>query len=190
MQYQLCLNDNTDELSKARQSFDPTWPVHYLGKMDVMCKSCNAYHWMDEKLAKSSKKNPVFGICCTSGKIKLLILENLSMEIQRLLSDQDQHAKKFHEHIQKYNNALAMTLLSCKVDDSVNRNSARPYVFKVHGKISHKTGALLSNDGDTPLYSQFYIYDRAEALQYHMDHAANHDFEHQCKVALYFDEGN
>ena len=178
MQYQLCLNDNTDELSKARQSFDPTWPVHYLGKMDVMCKSCNAYHWMDEKLAKSSKKNPVFGICCTSGKIKLLILENLSMEIQRLLSDQDQYAKKFHEHIQKYNNALVMTSLSCKVDDSVNRNGAGPYVFKVYGKISHKAGALLPNDGDTSLYSQLYIYDRAEALQYHMDHAANHDFEH------------
>ena len=33
---------NTDELPKAR--FDPTWPVHYLGKMDVVCKSYNAYH--------------------------------------------------------------------------------------------------------------------------------------------------
>jgi len=214
---------NTNELPKARQPFDPTWPVHYLGKMDVLCKSCNAYHWMDEKLAKSSKKNPVFGMCCTSGKIKLPILEAPPMEIQKLLSDQDQRAKKFRENIRKYNNALAMTSLGCKVDDSVNRNGAGPYVFKVHGKLSHKAGALLPNDGDTPLYSQLYIYDGAEALQYRMGHAANHDLdrgtmqilqdtlynhhpgvqmykqaleltsnmppEHQCKVALRFDEG-
>ena len=38
---------NTNELPKAHQPFDPTWPVHYLGKMDVMCKRCNAYHWIN-----------------------------------------------------------------------------------------------------------------------------------------------
>ena len=116
-------------------------------------------------------------MCCTSGKIKLPILEDPPVEIQRLLSDQDQHPKKFCKHIQKYNNALAMTLLGCKVDDSVNCNGAGSYVFKVHGKLSHKAEALLPNDGDTSLYSQLYIYDRAEALQYCMDHATNHDLD-------------
>ena len=214
--------NNQQLLPKAHQLFDPTQPVHYLGKMDVSCRSCNALHWMDERLVHSSKRNPVFGMCCTSGKIKLPKLEAPPMEIRDLLSGQDQRAKKFREHIRKYNNALAMTSLGCKVDDAINRNGAGPYVFKVHGKLTHKVGSLLPNEGQTPLYAQLYIYDGAEALQYHMNHAANHELdrgtmqilqdtlynhhpgvqlykqaleltsnmppEHQCKIALRFDE--
>ena len=70
-----------------------------------------------------------------------------------------------------------MTSLGCKVDESVNRNGAGPYVFKVHGKLSHKAGSLLPNEGQTPLYSQLYIYDGAEALDYRMGHVANHNLE-------------
>ena len=209
-------------LPKARQPFNPNWPVHSLGKMDVECKSCKALHWMDERLVKSSKTNPVFGMCCTSGKIKLPKLEDPPVEILNLLQGQDHIAKQFREHIRQYNNALAMTSLGCKVDDSVNRNGAGPYVFKVHGKLSHKAGSLLPPEGQTPLYSQLYIYDGAEALDYRMGHAANHNLdrgtmqilqdtlfnhhpgvqlykqaleltsnmppEHQCKIALRFDE--
>ena len=169
--------DNSDALPQARQPFDSNWPVHYLGKMDVVCHSCNAFHWMDERLVKSSKTNPLFGMCCTSGKIRLPRLENPPGEILNLLSGQDHIAKKFCENIRKYNNALAMTSLGCKVDDTVNCNGAGPYVFKVHGKLSHKAGSLLPEEGQTPLYSQLYIYDGGEALDYHMGHAANHDLD-------------
>ena len=144
------------------------------------------------------------------------------MEIRDLLSGQDRSAKKFREHIRKYNNALAMTSLGCNVDERVNHNGAGPYVFKVHGKLSHKAGSLLPNDGATPLYAQLYIYDGGEALDYRMAHTANRDLdrgtmqilqdtlhnhhpgvqlykqaleltsnmppEHQCKIALCFDE--
>ena len=144
------------------------------------------------------------------------------MEIRDLLSGQDRSAKKFREHIRKYNNALAMTSLGCNVDERVNYNGAGPYVFKVHGKLSHKAGSLLPNDGETPLYAQLYIYDGGEALDYRMAHTANCDLdrgtmqilqdtlhnhhpgvqlykqaleltsnmlpEHQCKIALRFDE--
>jgi hypothetical protein len=134
--------------------------------MDVACRSCNALHWIDEWLVKSSRLEPVFGICCTSGKIKLPLLDPLPVEIQNLLSGQDHIAKQFREHIRKYNNALAMTLLGCNIDDSVNCNGAGPYVFKVHGKLIHKAGSLSPNDGQTPLYAQLYIYDGGEALDY------------------------
>jgi hypothetical protein len=171
------LPDNPDALPEARKPFDPNWPVHYLGKMDVVCPSCKAFHWMDERLVKSSKRNPLFGMCCTSGKIRLPRLADPPGEILNLLSGQDHIAKKFRENIRKYNNALAMTSLGCKVDDTVNRNGAGPYVFKVHGKLSHKAGSLLPEEGQTPLYSQLYIYDGGEALDYRMGHAANHDLD-------------
>jgi hypothetical protein len=88
--------------------------------MDVVCSNCNALHWIDEWLVKSTKQEPCFGMCCKSGKVKLPKLEAPPVEISNLLSGQDQCAKKFREHIQKYNNALAMTSLGCKVDESVN----------------------------------------------------------------------
>ena len=31
-------------LPLARQPFNPNWPVHYLGKMDVICPDCRALH--------------------------------------------------------------------------------------------------------------------------------------------------
>jgi len=92
-------------------------------------------------------------MCCTSGKIKLPKLEDPPVEILNLLQGQNHIAKQFHEHIWQYNNALAITSLGCKVDDSVNHNGAGSYVFKVYGKLSHKAGFLLPSEGQTPLYS-------------------------------------
>ena len=83
--------------------------------MLYICRSCGALHWMSEQLVNSSNRNPLFGMCCTSGKIKLPKLDDPPGEILNLLSGQDYIAKKFRENIQKYNNALAMTSLGCKV---------------------------------------------------------------------------
>ena len=90
---------NANALPEARQPFNRNWPVHSLGKMDVECRSCKALHWMDEQLVKSSKKTPIFGMCCTSGKIKLPKLANPPGEILNLLSGQDHVAKQFCENI-------------------------------------------------------------------------------------------
>jgi hypothetical protein len=87
------------ELPLARQPFNRNWPVHYLGKMDVVCSDCHALHWRSEKLVKSSEINPKFGMCCLSGKIKLPKLDNVPPELFDLLSRQDHIGKKFREHI-------------------------------------------------------------------------------------------
>ena len=76
-------------LPLARQPFNPNWPVHYMGKMDVPCPDCGALHWHCEKLPKSSQANPKFGMCCFSGKIKLPKLDNPPPELLNLLSGQD-----------------------------------------------------------------------------------------------------
>ena len=171
-------------LPKACQPFDASWPVHYLGKMNVQCTHCNALHWLDERLSGSTKANPKFGMCCTSGKIKLNELDPPPPEIQQLLSRQDPIAKKFREHIRNYNNALAMTSLGCKVDERINRAGGGPYVFKVHGKLSHKSGSLLPIEGEQPKYAQLYIYDGGEALNYRMGHAANHNLDRTVMQVL------
>ena len=38
----------------ARTPFTPNWPVHDMGPMNLVCSSCHALHWKDERLTKSS----------------------------------------------------------------------------------------------------------------------------------------
>jgi len=151
--------------------------------MDVPCPSCSALHWMAERLTKSSNTNPCFGICCFQGKIKLAHLHNLPPELNTLFRDQTPIAKEFRENIRRYNNALAMTSLGCKVDESVNRGNG-PYVFKIQGRLSHLAGSLLPQEEESPVYAQLYIYDPAEALDYRMQHEANRNLNRQVMGEL------
>ncbi len=75
---------NLIPIPAARQPFDPLWPVHSLGKMDVPCPACGALHWMAERLSNSSNANPRFSMCCFKGKIKLAPLHNLPPELDTL----------------------------------------------------------------------------------------------------------
>ena len=36
-------------LPLAQQPFDHNWPVHYMGKMDIICTDCQALHWLSER---------------------------------------------------------------------------------------------------------------------------------------------
>ena len=138
---------------------------------------------MAERLAQSSNTRPRFGMCCFQGKIKLAPLHNPPPELNNLFGGQTPQAKQFRENIRRYNNALAMTSLGCKVDESVNRGNG-PYVFKVQGRLSHLAGSLLPQEGESPVYAQLYIYDPAEALDHHMQHEANWGLDHQVMAEL------
>ncbi len=80
-----------------------------MGLMNVACSYCHALHWKEERLTKSSLRNPKFGKCCLSGKIWLPTLDQLPPELHNLLISQNPRAKGFRTNIRKYNDALAMT---------------------------------------------------------------------------------
>jgi len=138
---------------------------------------------MAERLAQSSDTRPRFGMCCFQGKIKLAPLHNLPPELRNLYTSQTPQAKEFQENIRRYNNALAMTSLGCKVDESVNRGNG-PYVFKIQGRLSHLAGSLLPQEEESPVYAQLYIYDPAEALNHRMQHEANQNLNRQVMAEL------
>ena len=104
-------NRVVNQVSIVRELFDPLWPVHSLGKMDIPCSACGALHWMAEKLTNSSNTNSCFGMCYFQGKIKLAYLHNLPPELDNLFRGQHPHAKEFRDNICRYNNALAITSL-------------------------------------------------------------------------------
>lgn len=163
---------HANDIPPARQPFRTSWPVHYLGKMDIKCPSCGALHWKDERLTKSTINNPIFGMCCYSGKITLPQVQGAPPELDTLLRGTNDASKKFLENIRTYNNALAMTSLGVAVDETVNRG-AGPYIFKIQGQLSHLAGSLLPQIPFAPKYAQLYIYDPADALNFRMNNPYN-----------------
>ena len=141
--------------------------------MDVKCEHCGALHWLDERLSKSSKRSPKFGMCCFEGKIELPKLENPPPELLGFLTGTDDASKKFCDNIQRYNNALAMTSVGVQQDHAINQAGGGPWLFKIQGKLSHFAGSLLPAEGIDPVYAQLYIYDPNEALNHCMAHHAN-----------------
>jgi hypothetical protein len=118
---------------------------------------------MDERLVGSPICSPKFGMCCYSGSISLLTLQDPPPELYELLTSEDQDKKVFRKHIRNYNSALVMTSMGRKLDDSLNRGGLGwprgPYSFRLHGKLIHGVGSLLPSDGETPVYAQLYIVD-------------------------------
>src|SRR6266542_2342290 len=141
-----------------------------MGSMNIECPYCHALHWKEERLSKSSLQNPKFGKCCLSAKIWLPTLDQPPPELHNLLSSQDPRAKGFRTNIRKYNDALAMTSVG---RDLLPIESGGPYVFKVHGSLSHRAGSLISAPNQAPVYAQLYIYDPEDALAYCMGNQHN-----------------
>lgn len=150
----------------SHHPFDPTWQIHSLGAFNTLCSYCKALHWLDEQLINSSCHNPKFSMCCFSGKVSLPPLQPPPPELYNLLtSDQ---GRAFCMHIHNYNNALAMTLVGRKLDNSLNRHGGGPHSFRLHGELIHKAGSLFPPEGQPPIHAQLYICDSANALNHHM----------------------
>jgi len=79
------------------------------------------------------------------------------------LTGDDYPLREFHNNIQQYNAAFAMTSVGVKINNLVTRQSG-PYCFKIQGELHHLTGALLSYGDHLPAYAQIYILDTAEQL--------------------------
>ncbi|KAK7261122.1 hypothetical protein RIF29_27426 [Crotalaria pallida] len=46
------------------------------GDPEFSCRWCGAKFWLRERLALSSKTNPVYSLCCGSGKVQLPLRAN------------------------------------------------------------------------------------------------------------------
>lgn len=61
---------------------------HYLGHCDVLCSSCHALHWIQERSYKSTIANPLFFTCCQGGQIILPSFPDAPKPLRSLLQDQ------------------------------------------------------------------------------------------------------
>lgn len=136
--------------------------------MNVACPFCGALHWMNEKVVESSAATPEFSGCCDRGQVRLPRIQPPPVAMKALFTSNDSQANEFRTRIRQYNSALAFTSLGVELDKSVNADG-RGWVFKIHGQLCHRSGALVANPGKAPCYAQLYVYDPAAALQERMN---------------------
>lgn len=82
---------------------------HYLGKLEHRCHHCQALHWLSERLASSSDRNPQFGLCCLRGKVSIDFVARLPTELYEYFTSQDEAPVEFRSHIRQYNKVFAFT---------------------------------------------------------------------------------
>ena len=143
-----------------------------LGRMDIPCPDCGALHWEAEKLAKSRGGIMRFGTCCLQGKVVLPPVQAPPMDLLHLYNGVSPHSEHFLKNIRRYNAAFALASLGVKVDRSV-QDGHGPYVFKIHGALYHRVGALLPQPGRDPVYAQLYFYSTADANRYRLNRREN-----------------
>ena len=110
---------------------------------DFTCNHCNAYFWNNEN------KNT----CCSGGKVKLPRLPPIPEQIQLLF---DVNGSHFLKNARAYNNLFALASLGC--GQEIKHQGFSP-TFTVRGKIYHRIGSLLPQDGESPKFAQLYFHD-------------------------------
>ncbi|KAJ6490984.1 hypothetical protein C8R45DRAFT_825969, partial [Mycena sanguinolenta] len=155
------------QLPPARRLYVEPEARHDLGRMDVVCTNCKAFHWMGEKITSSKEHAPEFGSCCNHGKVVIDDLKEPPAPLQQLLTGTDAQSKEFRKNMAQYNTALSFTSLGVNEDHAINNGRGSP-IFRIHGELCHRSGALLPAPGHTPTYAQFYIHEPRAALDYRM----------------------
>jgi hypothetical protein len=143
----------------ARHEFDGNHHGlrHTLGEMTTMCGKCGALHFLEERVASSSRANPQFTPCYAQGKVTLPPLAPPPEPLMWLLTSNKADAKNFCQRIRFYNNALAFTSVGANLDTSV----AQPgnYTYRLCNELYHRMGSLLPQPGEAPKFAQLYISD-------------------------------
>ena len=133
-------------------------------KMNKVCICCKARHFACESHKGSlggpdEPGNASFSSCCGHGKIKLLPLQRPGPVLFGLLNNDDSESKEFRRNLRDYNNTFSFASRGFTGNQFVFPNSRGPQIFKVSGKMYHCMGNVLPDEGESPQFSQMYVYD-------------------------------
>ena len=132
------------------------------GTMSLKCRHCDAAFYIDERLSKSTRINPAFGLCCGDGKVKLWTIPDPPEPLATLLTDGSTRCRQFRRDIRKYNCALCLASLRA---NEVTFPSG-PSVFKVQGEVYRLIGPMHEADGQEPKCLQTFFVDAAMQADY------------------------
>ena len=116
-----------------------------IGKMNVKCSKCGA----------SKFKNESKGFCCNDGKVLPDPFPKPPPKLFALWTGQGVQANILKEFAREINNAVCLSSLQ------VNRRHFSGFTPSVifQGRMSHRIGPLVAEEGETPKFAQLYTLD-------------------------------
>ena len=134
-----------------------------VGSMDTSCSFSGAFHWIRERVSKTSLVHPFFSTCCQRGSVHLPLLPDPPPFLRGLLDQRDRQSIDYLNNIRRYNMVLAFTSLGVTEDRLVNPSGG--WVFRISGEPCHHfVGSLRLDEGEVPAFAQLYIFDPQVAL--------------------------
>ncbi|RGB23379.1 hypothetical protein C1646_774579 [Rhizophagus diaphanus] len=152
-----------------------------LGNMNQTCLHCSARFWLCEKDQNSSLSSPRFAMCCAGGKVRLPPVLDPPPYLLDLYTSSCSEAIRFRKNIRAYNGILACLSFGANIDESFQGQVVSN--FKIHGQIYHCIGFLIPDEGQNPVFAQFYIYDTNHENRNRLRVIRIHNF-HQVKDLL------
>jgi hypothetical protein len=91
--------------------------------------------WVEERKPRSSKRNPVFELCCKNGGVRLPLFPNSPRQLMDLLQGTSPRAVHFRDNIRAYNSAIGFTSSCASFDRLLANNRAGVYTYRVQGAV-------------------------------------------------------
>ena len=137
--------------------------------MNVLCPTCEAKHWIDERSRPSSIAAPQFESCCKKGDVAISKLNTPPDVLSALLSEDTAEGKHFHSNIRKYNSALSFTSLKYSADERAASLAPGIHCVQIHSELYHLHEPLEPQTGQQPRFAQLFLYDPqyASSIQHH-----------------------
>ena len=130
------------------------------GLMTVRCRDCDSLMFMTERLTRSSKTNPKFGLCCLSGKVTLPPVSEPPRELHEFYYGNTTLAKHFQTNIRKFNCGLSMATM--KTTNATMLGGIAN--FRIHGQVFRQMGPPLASHNVQSSSLQSYFYDPQEQV--------------------------
>ncbi|KAG0705483.1 hypothetical protein DFH29DRAFT_799993 [Suillus ampliporus] len=106
----------------------------------------------------SSNQKPAFGTCCDDGQVHVPTLRDPPAYLRGLFEDLTPEAIVFRTDIRPHDVVLTFTSPGAQADHDIN-HGRRPYVFRIHEELWHRSGALIPLESHQPmLCSDIYTY--------------------------------
>ncbi|CAG8641984.1 uncharacterized protein OCT59_003245 [Rhizophagus irregularis] len=125
--------------------------------IDQTCLHCGTRFWLCKKNRNSSLSSPRFAMCCAGGKVHLPPVLDPPPYLLDLYTSFHSEAISFQKNIRAYNGILACSSFGANIDESFQGQGVSN--FKIHGRIYHRIGSLMLDEGQKPVFAQLYIYD-------------------------------
>jgi hypothetical protein len=153
-----------------------------IGSMEYECSSCKALMFKGELYKGTLGTDATFSLCCSYGQISLPPVKPPPKELRDLLTNSERQSKAFRQNVRKFNSALALSSIGVDRGAVFQFQRAGPWVYKLNGQMYHCLGPIMPGRGQTPSFSQLYVYDGQEELGNR--HKRNPDMDRDCLALL------